>query len=149
MFYLEQAMEKISAENKGICLLGDFTIESSTLTDNIYPNNLDISYAVSGNLTVSICDHLPQFLVIPKDNMKNAKRQNLFKCEKNFDRESLVDDIINIDWGSVLSLDQVNIRNANKGQHTSMFIDGEIANGHTEIANGFNNYFSKVAKAAR
>ena len=56
---------------------------------------------------------------------------------------------INIDWGSVLSLDQVNIRNANKGQHTSMFIDGEITNGHTEIANGFNNYFSKVAKAAR
>ena len=69
------------------------TSESSTHTDNIYPNNLDISYAVSGNLTVSICDHLPQFLVIPKDNMKNAKRRNLFKREKNFDRESLVDDI--------------------------------------------------------
>ena len=83
------------------------TSESSTLTDNIYPNNLDISYAVSGNLTVSISDHLP------KDNMKNAKRQHLFRREMNFDKESLVADIININWDSVLSLDQVNIRNAN------------------------------------
>ena len=38
------------------------TSESTTLIDNIYSNNLNISYAVSGNLTVSISDHLPQFL---------------------------------------------------------------------------------------
>ena len=179
----EQAMKKISAENKEICLLGDFTIvllkinaenkideyynimstnylmlhltlhtritsESSTLTDNIYPNNLDIFYAIFGNLTVSISDHLPQFLVIPKDNMKNANRQNEFKREKNFDKECLVADVITIDWDSALSLDQVNIRNANKGQHTS-FINGKITNDYTKIANSFNNYFPKVAKAAR
>ena len=30
-----------------------------------------------------------------------------------------------------------------------MFIDGEITNDNTKIANGSNNYFSKVAKAAR
>ena len=30
--------------------------------------------------------------------MKNAKRQNLFKREKNFDKESLIAGIINIDW---------------------------------------------------
>ena len=30
-----------------------------------------------------------------------------------------------------------------------MFIDGEITNDYTKIANSFNDYFSKVAKAAR
>ena len=38
------------------------TSGSATLIDNIFSNNLDISGAVSGNLTVSISDHLPQFL---------------------------------------------------------------------------------------
>ena len=36
------------------------------------------------------------------------KRQNLYKRDKNFDKESLVADFINIDWDSVLSIDQAN-----------------------------------------
>ena len=36
----------------------------------------------------------------------------------------------------------INIRNFNKGQPTSILIDGEISNDPNKIANGFNNYFS-------
>ena len=36
------------------------TSTSRTLTDNIFSNNLNFVHAVSGNLTVSISDHLPQ-----------------------------------------------------------------------------------------
>ena len=93
----EQAMEKISAENKEIYLLGDFNIDllkidnenkidelyniistnflvphvtlptritskSATFIDNIFSNNFNFSHAVSGNLTVTISDHLLGFL---------------------------------------------------------------------------------------
>ena len=40
----------------------------------------------------------------------------------------------------------INIHNFNKGQPTSILIDGEISNNPNKIANGFNNYFSNVAE---
>ena len=82
-------MEKLSLENKGLYLLGDYNIDllktddddnidessnflvphitlssritstSRTLIDNIFSNNLNFVHAVSGNLTVPISDHLP------------------------------------------------------------------------------------------
>ena len=57
-----------------------------TLIDNIFSNNLNFVHAVSGNLTVSISDHLP--LVVSKDNTKIINKQKLFKREKNFDKFS-------------------------------------------------------------
>ena len=61
------------------------TSDSATLIDNIFSNNLNFSQALSGNLTVSISDHLPQILIVPKDDIKVPKKQNLFKHEKNYD----------------------------------------------------------------
>ena len=292
----EQTMEKISAENKEIYLLGDFNIDllkiedqnkndefyniictnflvphitlptritstTATLIDNIFSNNLDFTHAISGNLTATISDHLPQFLIVPKDDIKVLKKQNLFRGDKNYDKASLVSEFINIDWKSILKLDEanpatsfdnfnkkineiidihlplkklskkelkiqakpwitagirnsikrrdkllrkfikskdegkikedlyskykalrnkvvsltrtskklhfqqyfaenskdikktwsgikniINFRNANKGQPSSMFIDGEFTNDSTKIANSFNNYFSTVAE---
>ena len=72
------------------------TSTSRTLIDNIFSNNLNFVHAVSGNLTVSISD--PQFLVGSKDNIKIINKQKLFKGEKNFDEESLVAEVININW---------------------------------------------------
>jgi hypothetical protein len=47
-------------------------------------------------------------------------------------------------WSGIKNI--INIHNSNKGQPTSMFINGEISNDPTKIANGFNNYFSSVAE---
>ena len=47
-------------------------------------------------------------------------------------------------WSGIKNV--INIRNFNKGQPTSILIDGEIANDPNKIANGFNNYFSNVAE---
>ena len=77
------------------------TGESATLIDNIFSNNLNFSHAVSGNLTVSISDHLPQILIVPKENIKVTKKQILFKRDKNYDKVSLVTDFINITWDTV------------------------------------------------
>ena len=46
------------------------TGESATLIENIFSNNLIFSHAVSGNLTISISDHLAQILIVPKENIK-------------------------------------------------------------------------------
>ena len=37
---------------------------SKTLIDNIFPN-IDTPSSISGNLTASILDHLPRFLILP------------------------------------------------------------------------------------
>ena len=42
------------------------TLTSKTLIDNIFSNNFDFSSLKSGNITVSISDHMPQFLIVPK-----------------------------------------------------------------------------------
>ena len=54
------------------------TSHSNTLIDNIFTNsvNPDIN---SGNLTIGISDHLPSFLIVPKNNQNHLpKKHNLF-----------------------------------------------------------------------
>ena len=96
--YLSLVLEKITAENKTIILLGDFNIDlikcsvnimsseffnlvssynllpyitlptritnsSRTLIDNIFTNSTSTKI-ISGNLTSTVSDHLPQFFII-------------------------------------------------------------------------------------
>ena len=42
------------------------TPTSKTLIDNIFSNNLDFVRAKSGNITITISDHMPQFIIISK-----------------------------------------------------------------------------------
>ena len=58
-----------------ITLATRITGEPATLIDNISSNNLNFLHEVFGNLTVSISDHLPQILIVPKENMKVTKKQ--------------------------------------------------------------------------
>ena len=73
------------------------TSTSRTLIDNIFSNNLNFVHAVS------ISDHLTQ-----NNNIKIINKQKLFKREKNFDKESLVAEVININWKSVLEIEKGN-----------------------------------------
>ena len=66
------------------------TSNSHTLIDNIFSNSLNFSDGISGNITISISDHLAQFLIIPEEFPKIPKKQNRFKRDtKNFDRKIL------------------------------------------------------------
>ena len=79
------------------------TPHSKTLIDNIFSNILNFSQGKSGNLTLSISDHLAQFLIIPLDVGYVPKKINLYKRDtKNFDRENFFLDLISIDWSTVL-----------------------------------------------
>ena len=44
--------------------------------------------------------------MVSKDNTKIINKQKLFKREKNFDNESVVADVININWKSVLEIEK-------------------------------------------
>ena len=140
----EDAMEKITSENKEIYLLGDFNLDllkledndagkqvdeylnilcknflvphitlptritstSATLIDNIFSNNLEFTRAISGNLTVTISDHLPQILFVPGENVKVPRKANMYTRSKDFDRENLVADFLNLEWDSILELNK-------------------------------------------
>ena len=49
------------------------TSTSKTLIDNIFSNSLNFPEMISGNFTVSISGHLPQFLIIPRGNYHPQK----------------------------------------------------------------------------
>ena len=60
-------------------------------------------------LEISLCLSLITFfLVVSKENTKIINKQILFKREKNFDNESLVAEVININWKSVLEIEKGN-----------------------------------------
>ncbi|MEO2220739.1 MAG: reverse transcriptase family protein, partial [Nitrosopumilus sp.] len=81
------------------------TSNSKTLIDNIFSNSVNFEKGISGNITASISDHLPQFLIIPKENYHPPKKHNLFKRDmKNFDKETFVAELININWNTILSI---------------------------------------------
>ena len=82
------------------------TPTSKTLIDNIFSNSINFLQGYSGNLTLTISDHLAQFLIIPVGSNFMPKKVNLFKRDtKNYDRDKFNVDLNNIDWLTVLNLD--------------------------------------------
>ena len=84
-----------------------FNNSGGTLIDNIFTNSIlpDIS---SGNLKVSISDHLPSFLIIPieKRQHKPTNKIQYKRDTKNFSKDDFILDYLNIDWDSELQLEK-------------------------------------------
>ena len=85
------------------------TKTSSTLIDNIFCNEVNEG-AKSGNLTISLSDHLAQFLILPSKNSKNNKNIDVYQRNmKNLNEEALKSDIKNIHWDNVLNTNSMDI----------------------------------------
>ena len=83
------------------------TPHSKTLIDNIFSNVPNFSQGISGNLTISISDHLAQFLIIPLDSGYVPRKSIMYKRDtKNFDRENFFLDLLSIEWTDVLLLEK-------------------------------------------
>ena len=79
------------------------TSTSKTLIDNIFSNNFEFLNAKSGNITVSISDHMPQLLKVPKIINRVLNKQKIYKRDiKNMDKENFIADIINVNWNTVI-----------------------------------------------
>ena len=79
------------------------TTNSKTLTYNIF-SNMAVPNIISGNLTASILDHLPQFLVAPNIffNAFYPKSNNYERDWSRFDHENFVLDYFSVEWNNVL-----------------------------------------------
>ena len=83
---------------------------SRNLIDNIFSNVISKDI-ICGNITATIFDHLPQFLVStntfanPPSNKSNIFERNLSK----FDQENFILKYFDIDWSNLLNLNEKNV----------------------------------------
>jgi hypothetical protein len=81
------------------------TSTTKTLIDNIFSNSTNHKDGISGNLTVSLSDHLAQFLIIPDECHHDAKKQNQFTHDiKSLDSENFILDLLAIECHRILNL---------------------------------------------
>ena len=75
------------------------TSHSNTLIDNVFSNVIDPDI-ISGNLTTTISDHLPQFSIIPDMSGNiSGNKSNIYERDwSKFDRENFILDYFSADW---------------------------------------------------
>ena len=86
---------------------------SKSLIDNIFSNEIS-NNIISGNITASLSDHLPQFSIIP-DILGNPSSPKTNMFERNwsgFNQQSFVLDFFEIDWPNTLNVDGLNVNNS-------------------------------------
>ena len=95
------------------------TSHSNILIDNIFSNVIDPDI-ISGNLTATISDHLPQFSITA--NMFgtiSGNNSNIYEQDwSKFDQENFILDYFSVDWGGLLKIDELNADNS-----TRMYLD--------------------------
>ena len=86
------------------------TSHSKTLIDNIFTNVI-LPDSISGNLTATISDHLPQFLIVPNIfSNPPSNKSNIYERDwSNFDQENFILDYFSIDWNETLKIEEQNI----------------------------------------
>ena len=91
------------------------TSHSNTLIDNIFSNVIELDI-ISGNLTATISDHLPQFAIIPNifSNISGNKYNIYERDWSKFDRENFILDYFSVDWEDLLKIDKLNADNSTK-----------------------------------
>ena len=91
------------------------TNHSNTLIDNIFSNVIDPDI-ISGNLTATISDHLPQFAIIPNmfGNISGNKSNIYERDWSKFDQENFILDYFSVDWEDLLKIDELNADNSIK-----------------------------------
>ena len=95
------------------------TSHSNTLIDNIFSNVIDQDI-ISGNLTATSSDHLPQFSIIPNmfGNISGNKSNIYERNWTKFDQENFILDYFSVDWEDLLKTDELNADNS-----TRMYLD--------------------------
>ena len=75
------------------------TSRSKTLIDNIF-TSIIFPDSISSNLTATISEHLPQFLIVPNIfSNPLSNKSNIYERDwSNFDQENFILDYFSIDW---------------------------------------------------
>ena len=80
-----------------------------TLTDNIFSNTFKEN-TISGNLAITISDHLPQLITLSNifSNLLSKKSSIYERHWSNFVQENFILDYISVDWNSIFNDDTNN-----------------------------------------
>ena len=91
------------------------TSHSSTLIDNIFSNVIDPDI-ISGNLSATISDHLPQFsIILNMFGNVSGNKSNIYEWDwSKFDQENFILDYFSVDWEDLLKTDELNADNSTK-----------------------------------
>ena len=91
------------------------TSHSNTLIDNIFSNVIDPDI-ISGNLTATTSDHLPQFSITPSllGNISGNKSNIYEQVWSKFDRENFILHHFSVDWEGFLKTDELNADNSTR-----------------------------------
>ena len=91
------------------------TSHSNTLIDNIFSNVIDPDI-ISGNLTATISDHLPQFSIIPNmfGNISGNKSNIYERDWSKFYQENFILKYFSVDWEDLLKTDDLNAENSTR-----------------------------------
>ena len=86
------------------------TSHSRTLLDNIFSNVISKDIICS-NITATISDHLPQFLVSPNTfaNPPSNKSNGFERDWSKFDQEHYILDYFDTDWSNLSNLNEKNV----------------------------------------
>ena len=86
------------------------TNHSKTLIDNIFSNFISPDI-ISGNITATISDHLPQFSFVPNilSNPPTQKSNYYERDWSKFKQENFILDYFDKDWTDLLQIDQQNV----------------------------------------
>ena len=84
-----------------------------TLIDNTFSNVISPE-AISGNLTATISDHLPQFIFVPNVFYNSpSNKSNIYERDwSKFDQESFIqgkNQYFSYDWNEILKIEKRNI----------------------------------------
>ena len=76
------------------------------LIHNILSSTL-IENTISGNLTASIIDHLPEFIILPNIfSNPPSNKSNIYERDwSNFVQENLILEYFSVDWNSLINND--------------------------------------------
>ena len=100
------------------------TTSTSTLIDNIFLSSTTYD-TISGNLTVNLSDHLPQFLLLfINPEPKSKTKLGYYRKWKSFNSNSFSREFSNIDWNEVLAVEKGDINhsfNAFINEYSSLF----------------------------
>ena len=83
---------------------------SKTLIDNIF-SNIHTPSSVSDNLTSSISNHLPQFLIVPDIFLNlSPPKSNIYEGDwNNFDQENFILGYLAVEWTDIIKSEKKNI----------------------------------------
>ena len=86
------------------------TSPSKIQVNNIF-TNIILPDSISGNLTATISDHLPQFLIVPNIfSEPPSNKSSIYERDwSNFDQENFILDYFSIDWNETLKIEEQNI----------------------------------------